>query len=96
MDKSTFHIFGEADIIEQYRRYTYPHGIFYRIEDIRAEIERRQLDGVIHYVQSFCYRQIEDMIVRKKLNLPILTIEGDKPGCLDAGRVCGSTGLSKC
>ena len=76
--------YDEADIIEQYRRYTYPHGIFYRIEDIQAEIGRRQLDGVIHYVQSFCYRQIEDMIVRKKLNLPILTIEGDKPGCLDA------------
>lgn len=73
-----------ADLIEQYRRYTYPHGIFCRLEDIQAEIARRKLDGVIHYVQSFCYRQIEDMIIRRKLDLPILTIEGDKPGCLDA------------
>ena len=76
--------YDEPDIIEQYRRYTYPYGIFGRLEDIQAEVERRQLDGVIHYVQSFCYRQIEDMIVRKKLKTPILTIEGDKPGCMDA------------
>jgi len=76
--------YDEADIIEQYRRYTYPHGIFFRIDDIQAEIERRQLDGIIHYVQSFCYRQIEDIIIREKLKLPILTIEGDKPGRLDA------------
>jgi len=76
--------YDEPDIIEQYRRYTYPHGIFGRLDDIKAEIENRRLDGLIHYVQSFCYRQIEDMIVRKKLAIPILTIEGDKPGCLDA------------
>jgi benzoyl-CoA reductase/2-hydroxyglutaryl-CoA dehydratase subunit BcrC/BadD/HgdB len=76
--------YDETDIIEQYRRYTYPYGIFGRIDDIQAEIDRRQLDGVIHYVQSFCYRQIEDIIVRKKLKTPILTIEGDKPGCMDA------------
>ncbi len=76
--------YGEADIVEQYRRYTYPYGIFGRLDDIQAEVERRQLDGVIHYVQSFCYRQIEDMIVRRQLKVPVLTIEGDKPGCMDA------------
>jgi benzoyl-CoA reductase/2-hydroxyglutaryl-CoA dehydratase subunit BcrC/BadD/HgdB len=76
--------YGEPDILEQYRRYTYPYGIFGRIADIQAEIARRQIDGVIHYVQSFCYRQIEDIIIRKKLKVPILTIEGDKPGCMDA------------
>ena len=76
--------YDEPDLIEQYRRFTYPHGIFGRIDDIRAEIERRRLDGIIHYVQSFCYRQIEDIIIREKLKLPILTIEGDKPGRLDA------------
>lgn len=73
-----------ADIVEQYRRYTYPYGVFGRIDDIRAEIERRNLDGVIHYVQSFCFRQIEDMIFREKLDVPILTVEGDKPGKVDA------------
>lgn len=72
------------DLVEQYRLYTYPYGVFGRIEDIKLEIERRNLDGIVHYVQSFCFRQIEDMIFREKLDIPILTIEGDKPGKLDA------------
>lgn len=72
------------DIVEQYRQYTYPYGVFGRIDDIRTEIDRRGVDGIIHYVQSFCFRQIEDMIFREKLDVPILTIEGDKPGKVDA------------
>jgi benzoyl-CoA reductase/2-hydroxyglutaryl-CoA dehydratase subunit BcrC/BadD/HgdB len=35
-------------------------------------------------VQAFCFRQIEDLIVRKRLKMPILTLEGDRPGPLDA------------
>lgn len=73
-----------ADIVTQYQRYTYPYGVFGRLEDIQEEIDKRNIDGVIHYVQSFCYRQIEDMIFREKLNVPLLTIEGDKPGKIDA------------
>ena len=73
-----------ADLIEQYRDYTYPYDIFHRLVDILTETERREVDAVIHYVQSFCFRQIEDLIVRKKLNLPVLTLEGDKPTPLDA------------
>lgn len=72
------------DIVEQYRAYTYPYGAFHRLRDIQREVERRNLDGIIHYVQSFCYRQIEDMIFREKLDIPILTIEGDNPGKMDA------------
>jgi benzoyl-CoA reductase/2-hydroxyglutaryl-CoA dehydratase subunit BcrC/BadD/HgdB len=74
-----------SSLVEQYRLYTYPYDIFVRLEDIEREIERRRIDGVIHYVQSFCFRQIEDLIVRKRLaKLPILTLEGDRPGPLDA------------
>lgn len=76
--------FATDDIVEQYRLYTYPYGVFGRIKDIETEIERRNLDGIIHYVQSFCFRQIEDIILREKLDIPILTIEGDKPGKIDA------------
>ncbi|MEW6696641.1 MAG: 2-hydroxyacyl-CoA dehydratase family protein [Bacillota bacterium] len=76
--------FALKDMVDQYRTYSYPYGIFYRLEDISRELERRQVDGVIHYAQSFCYRQIEDLIVRKKLKYPILTLEGDKPSKLDA------------
>jgi len=74
-----------ASLIEQYRHYTYPYDIFVRLDDIEKEIARRRIDGVIHYVQSFCFRQIEDLIVRRRLKkLPVLTLEGDRPGPLDA------------
>jgi benzoyl-CoA reductase/2-hydroxyglutaryl-CoA dehydratase subunit BcrC/BadD/HgdB len=76
--------YDTADLVEQYRAYTYPYDIFHRIEDISREIERRKVDGVIHYVQSFCFRQIEDMVLRKSIALPILTLEGDKPTDIDA------------
>jgi len=76
--------FDTGDLIEQYCLYTYPYGIFYRLKDIKREIRRRNVHGVIHYAQSFCYRQIEDIIVRKEIDLPVLTLEGDKPNKLDA------------
>jgi len=72
------------DLVEQYRAYTYPYDIFHRLSDILMEIERRRVDAVIHYVQSFCFRQIEDMIIRRKVPVPVLTLEGDKPSSLDA------------
>lgn len=76
--------FEVSDLTEQYRLYTYPYGIYHRLEDINREAVKRGLDGIIHYVQSFCYRQIEDLIIRKKIKLPVLTLEGDRPGALDA------------
>jgi benzoyl-CoA reductase/2-hydroxyglutaryl-CoA dehydratase subunit BcrC/BadD/HgdB len=72
------------DLVEQYLAYTYPYDIFHRLADIIPETGKRRVDAVIHYVQSFCFRQIEDLIVRRKLPLPILTLEGDKPTPLDA------------
>ncbi|AFM02047.1 MULTISPECIES: 2-hydroxyacyl-CoA dehydratase family protein [Desulfitobacterium] len=76
--------FVTEDIVEQYQLYTYPYNVFGRIEDVAQEAERRQLDGLIHYTQSFCYRQIEDLIVRRRLDYPILNLEGENPTGLDA------------
>ncbi|MFA5383642.1 MAG: 2-hydroxyacyl-CoA dehydratase [Eubacteriales bacterium] len=76
--------FETQDLVEQYRLYTYPYGIFYRLQDILQQIEKRKLDGLIHYTQGFCFRQIEDLIIRKIINIPVLTLEGDKPNHLDA------------
>lgn len=72
-----------ADIVERYLLYTYPYGIFARLEDIGREVERRGIKGIIHYVQAFCFRAIEDLILRETLPVPILTIEGDLPRALD-------------
>lgn len=64
-------------LAEQYTSYTYPYSIHYRLQDIAAEIEKRRIDGVIHYVQAFCHRGIGDIIFKDALNVPILTLEGN-------------------
>lgn len=76
--------FDTDDIVEQYALYTYPYDVFARIVDIKREVDRRNIAGLIHYTQSFCFRQIQDLILRKYLDVPILTIEGDTPMNLDA------------
>ena len=64
-------------LAEQYSNYTYPYSIYERLKDITTELKRRQVDGVIHYVQAFCHRGIGDIIFRDALKLPILTLEGN-------------------
>jgi benzoyl-CoA reductase/2-hydroxyglutaryl-CoA dehydratase subunit BcrC/BadD/HgdB len=74
----------EEDIVEQYGKYTYPYRVWGRVADIRHAVRERRIAGIIHYVQSFCYRQMEDIILREELDVPMLTLEGDLPGPLDA------------
>ncbi len=73
-----------ADLVEQYWRYTYPYDINGRLADLAAAVQVRHLDGLIHYTQSFCFRQMFDQTLRENLPVPILTIEGDSPTPLDA------------
>ncbi|MCD8138479.1 MAG: 2-hydroxyacyl-CoA dehydratase [Planctomycetaceae bacterium] len=70
-------------MVETYIRYTYPYDVFRRIEDVTTEAERQGARGLIHYVQSFCHRQIEDRLWRERVSLPILTLEADRPGRVD-------------
>ena len=80
-----FAMLGEYPTIEeQYTNYTYPYSASFRFEKAISEIKKRNVDGIIHYVQSFCHRQLEDIILRrllesKGLNIPLLTLEFDKP-----------------
>ena len=76
--------YGCEDLTEQYLKYTYPYDMQGRIEDIRRAVEERRLDGLIHYTQTFCFRQIYDIILRETLAIPILTLEGDRPGPTDS------------
>ncbi|MFC1579578.1 2-hydroxyacyl-CoA dehydratase family protein [Thermodesulfobacteriota bacterium] len=75
--------YRDDDITSVYLNYTYPYDIGGRLEDIREAIRVRSLDGLIHYTQTFCFRQIYDIILRESLPLPILTLEGDRPGKID-------------
>jgi len=70
-------------LVEQYRRYTYPYDIFFRLRDVTRVIKTRRIEAMLHYVQSFCFRQIQDRIVHETLDVPVLTIEFDRPGVIE-------------
>jgi benzoyl-CoA reductase/2-hydroxyglutaryl-CoA dehydratase subunit BcrC/BadD/HgdB len=76
--------YGSADLVEQYLRYTYPYDIGGRLADLKKAVATRRLDGLVHYTQSFCFRQMFDQAIREHLDLPVLTIEGDRPTRLDS------------
>ena len=71
-------------LAEQYTGYTYPYSLQERLKDIKAEIQRRHVDGVIHYVQAFCHRGIGDIVFRDAIDLPLLTLEGNADFFLNA------------
>lgn len=76
--------FKGVNLIDRYLEYTYPYGVFARLKDIRKEIVKRNIQGIIHYVQAFCYRAVEDVIFRDSLGIPMITIEGELPKPLDS------------
>ncbi|MGD9678775.1 MAG: 2-hydroxyacyl-CoA dehydratase family protein [Vulcanibacillus sp.] len=72
------------NIYDQYHDYTYPYDLDFRIAEIKKQVDERNIDGIIHYTQAFCYKAINDIIIKKNIDVPILTIEGDKLNVLDA------------
>lgn len=72
------------NVFQQYYDYTYPYDTQFRIKELEKQIKERKLDAIIHYTQAFCYRAIEDIVLKEKLDIPILNIEGDKLNILDA------------
>jgi len=75
---------GGNDLADAYTTYTYPYGVGPRLADIRREVGRRAIHGLVHYVQAFCYRGIQDILLRRGLAIPVLTLEGERPGPLSA------------
>lgn len=72
------------NIYEQYADYTYPYDIDFRLKEIKKQIEERRLDGLVHYTQAFCHRALDDIIIKSRIDIPIINIEGDKSDRLDA------------
>jgi len=75
--------YPSRDLVEQYHAYSYPYDVFYRLDRIAEEVGRRGIAALVHYVQSFCFRHIQDRLIRERLDVPILTLEVDRPGPLD-------------
>jgi len=69
--------FESKDLIDQYLRFTYPYPIFRRLVDIKKEISKRNIHGVIYNTEKTSFRQIEDIIIRKEIDLPYIMIESD-------------------
>ncbi len=76
--------YPDLDLVDQYLSYTYPYDISGRLADLEEAAASRRLDGLVHYTQSFCFRQMFDQAIRERLNIPVLTIEGDRPTPLDS------------
>ncbi len=74
----------KSDIVDQYLYYTYPYSVFDRLKDIEYEFLKRQVDAVISYTQSFCHLQIDNIILKRHIDLPYLTLEGDQPEDIDS------------
>lgn len=70
-------------LAKQYSLYTYPYDTAWRMADVKKEIRRRSVDGIINYVQNFCWRALTDRLVREALNVPVLTLQCDKPGAVN-------------
>ncbi len=68
------------EIAMDYCEYTFARPLDYRIQFLRKELERRRVDGIIHYTQYACHHMLEDELLREKLDYPMLTIQGDLPG----------------
>ena len=68
------------EIAHDYCNYTFARPLDFRIKFLQNELEKRKVDGVIHYTQFACHHMLEDDIMRSKLDYPVLTIQGDLPG----------------
>lgn len=70
----------DLDLVDLYLAYTYPYTVTGRAADINHQARLRSLDGLVHYVQSFCHRNMESVVFNRTLQLPVLTLECDCPG----------------
>ncbi len=67
------------ELARNYSTYTFARNISYRLNSIKRELSKRDIEGVIHYTQYSCHHNLEDDIIRNAINKPILTIQGDMP-----------------
>ncbi len=69
-------------VAKSYSNYTFARNIAYRIEALKSELEKRNVDGVVHFHQFACHHKLEDPILREALGsegYPFITIEADLP-----------------
>ncbi len=65
---------------QDYCDYSFARPLDFRIGFLQKELEKRKVDGIIHYTQFACHHTLEDEVMRQKLDYPMLTLQGDMPG----------------
>lgn len=67
------------ELAKNYSNYTFARKLSFRLGFLKRELKKRDIDGVIHYTQHTCHHNLEDGILRKEIEKPFLTIQGDMP-----------------
>jgi benzoyl-CoA reductase/2-hydroxyglutaryl-CoA dehydratase subunit BcrC/BadD/HgdB len=68
------------ELAHDYCNYTFARPLEFRLNFLRSELQKRKVDGIIHYTQFACHHMLEDEVIRKELDYPTLTVQGDMPG----------------
>ncbi|MEM3567581.1 MAG: 2-hydroxyacyl-CoA dehydratase family protein [Thermoplasmata archaeon] len=68
------------EVVKSYATYTFARPLSFRINFLKKELEKRKVDGIIHYTQYACHHILEDEVLRRELPYPFLTVQGDLPG----------------
>jgi hypothetical protein len=68
------------ELARSYSTYTFARPVEFRLEFLKRELEKRKVDGIIHYAQFTCHHLLEDGLLREELDRPMLTVQGDLPG----------------
>jgi hypothetical protein len=67
----------QASMARNYAGYTFARDLEYRFGKLEEELKRRRVEGVVHYTQYACHHVLEDDMLRERLDLPMLTVQGD-------------------
>ncbi|AKB82983.1 putative subunit of benzoyl-CoA reductase/2-hydroxyglutaryl-CoA dehydratase [Methanosarcina barkeri 3] len=67
------------ELAKNYSTYTFARNLKYRINFLKRELSKRDVDGIVHYTQFSCHHNLEDDIIRNVVDKPVLTIQGDMP-----------------
>jgi hypothetical protein len=68
-----------GSMAKSYSTYTFARELEHRLDLLQHEVEKRHVDGVVHYTQYACHHVLEDELLRQRLDLPLLTVQGDLP-----------------
>jgi len=72
------------ELARSYSTYTFARPVDFRLNFLKRELGKRNIDGVVHYTQFTCHHILEDCLFREELKWPMLSVQGDLPGGMPA------------